>query len=185
MIISMSIGLMIIAGITTVFISNGKTSNAISSRTERMGDLFIASQLMQAGLRESRKTPDPNNPILTNLSSRSVSIPSGYPASFSFLPYWDATSKTLTYQNLEGNVGIFHYQHKSGGKIQKDKIYWLRPLAKGASGSKNFQELIRNLDTKKGMIVSPVSGGVTVKLKSIYSNEHEPLSLSFSIWPRN
>jgi len=184
MLISLTMGLVVIAGITMVFISTSQTSSVISSRTERMGDLFLATHLMQAGLRESVSVP--NASILTNLANRGVATPSGYPSSdtvFASLPYWDATSNTLTYQNLEGDVGIFHYQHGS-----KDSIYWLRPLAPGISGSTNFQELIRGLDTTKGMVVSPVNGGVRVTLQSVYSNEQHQsrlVSLAFNMWPRN
>jgi len=184
MLISLTMGLVVIAGITMVFISISQTSSVISSRTERMGDLFLATHLMQAGLRESVSVS--NASILTNLANRGVAIPAGYPSSdtvFTSLPYWDATSKTLTYQNLEGDVGIFHYQHGS-----KDSIYWLRPLAPGISGSIKFQELIRGLDTAKGMIVSPVNGGISVTLQSTYSNEQHKnrlVSLAFNMWPRN
>jgi len=184
MLISLTMGLVVIAGITMVFISISQTSSVISSRTERMGDLFLATHLMQAGLRESVSVS--NASILTNLANRGVAIPAGYPSSdtvFASLPYWDATSKTLTYQNLEGDVGIFHYQHGS-----KDSIYWLRPLAPGISGSIKFQELIRGLDTAKGMIVSPVNGGISVTLQSTYSNEQHKnrlVSLAFNMWPRN
>jgi len=184
MLISLSMGLVIIAGITMVFIATSQTSSVISSRTERMGDLFLATHLMQAGLRESVSTPTMS--ILTNLKNRGVALPAGYPSSdtvFASLPYWDNNSKTLTYQNLEGDVGIFHYQHSS-----KDRIYWLRPLAKSYSGSTNFEELIRDLDTTKGMIVSPIDGGLNITLQSVYSNEQHQnklASLAFNIWPRN
>jgi len=184
MLISLTMGLVVIAGIAMVFISISQTSSVISSRTERMGDLFLATHLMQAGLRESVSVS--NASILTNLANRGVAIPAGYPSSdtvFTSLPYWDASSKTLTYQNLEGDVGIFHYQHGS-----KDSIYWLRPLAPGISGSTNFQELIRGLDAAKGMIVSPVNGGISVTLQSIYSNEQHQnrlVSSAFNMWPRN
>jgi len=189
MLISMSMGLVIIAGIAMVFVSNGKTSSTMTSRSGRMGDLFLASHLMQEGLRESLSVALTGTKSVTNnLSSRGVTSIPNYPASFSTLPFWDSASKTLTYQDLEGNVGIFHYQHKSGGKTQKDKIYWLRPIPVGASGATNFQELIRDLDTTNGLQVSPVNGGVTVTLQSRYNNEQHQskvLSLSFSLWPRN
>jgi hypothetical protein len=129
--------------------------------------------------------------ILTNLNNRGVTLPANYPAdaAFTALPYWDATSKTLTYQTLEGNVGIFHYQHS-----KKDRIYWLRPIA----NIKQFEELMRDLDKSAGMLVydpatgNPVTtalgGGLRVDLASAYSNESKQgktLTLSFMTWPRN
>jgi len=195
MLISMAMGLAIIAGLTSIFIADSQTSRAISSRTERMADLFLASHLMQEALRESQSLPDPNMSIRTNLTNRGVTAPPSYPsdATFTALPYWDVSSKTLTYQDLEGNVGIFQYQRTSN-----DRIYWLRPLAVGASGSSTFQELMRNLDTTNGMrvynpttnnvVTTAIGGGMRVDLTSAYKNENKQaktLSLSLLAWPRN
>jgi len=202
MLISMAMGLILIAGLTSIFIADSNTSRAISSRSERMGDLFLASHLMQEALRESKSapfttttTPTTTPSILTNLNERSVSLPANYPsdAAFTALPYWDATSKTLTYQDLEGNVGIFQYQRTSN-----DRIYWLRPLSAGFSGSSTFQELMRDLDTSIGLkvydpatnnpVTTAIGGGMRIDLTSAYTNENKQgktLSLSFTIWPRN
>jgi len=201
LLISMSMGLVLIAGLSSIFIADSNTSRAISSRTERMGDLFLASHLMQQALRESKSvpfttisTPTSTPSILTNLNARKVALPSGYPSSdatFTALPYWDAKSQTITYQTLEGNVGIFHYQHN-----KKDDIYWLRPI----TNIKLFAELIRDLDTTSGMTVydpasnklvknpNALGGGMRIDLKSAYSNQNKQnssLSLSFMVWPRN
>jgi len=194
MLISMSMGLVLIAGLSSIFISNSNISRVMSSRSERMGDLFLASHLMQEALRESRSVPDANMSIRTNLSDRGVTPPPSYPAdaTFTALPYWHAASNTLTYQDLEGNVGIFQYQ-----RTKDDRIYWLRPLAAGASGSSTFQELMRDMDTTNGMkvynpatnfAVTALGGGMRVDLTSAYANENKQgrtLSLSFMAWPRN
>jgi len=202
MLISMAMGLVLIGGLSSIFISDSNISRTLSSRTDRMGDLFLASHLMQEALRESKSkpftttsTPTSTPSILTNLNDRKVTPPTGYPSSdatFALLPYWDATSQTITYQNLEGNVGIFQYQRTS-----KDSIYWLRPLAAGASGSSTFQELMRDLDTNNGLKVydtttnlaaTALGGGMRVDLTSAYTNENKlgrTLSLSFMAWPRN
>jgi len=192
MLISMSMGLVLIAGLSSIFIADSKTSRVISSRTELMGDLFLASHLMQEALRASRNTPDPTTSILTDLDTRGVSKPSGYPttdATFTALPFWHAASQSLTYQDLEGNVGIFQYQRTSN-----DRIYWLRP----ASATSTFQELIRDLDTANGMVVydpannnavtTTLGGGMRVDLTSAYTNANNlgsSLSLSLLAWPRN
>jgi len=194
MLISMAMGLVLIGGLSSIFISNSNISRVISSRSERMGDLFLASHLMQEALRESQSIPDTNISIRTNLTNRGVTPPTSYPAdtAFTALPYWHAASNTLTYQDLEGNVGIFQYQ-----RTKDDRIYWLRPLAAGASGSSTFQELIRDLDAVTGMkvydpatnlAVTALGGGMRVDLTSAYTNENKQsrtLSLSFMAWPRN
>jgi len=179
MMVSMGMGLLILAGITAVFTSYGKTSTAVSSRTERMGDLYLATQMMQADLRESAVVAG-SIPKPADLASRGVSLPGGYPTTFaSGLPYWDATTKTLTYQDQDGNTGIFQYQHTSN-----DRIYWLRPDASFST----FQELIRDLDTTNGMTVATASGVWTVTLSASYADEKRTsknMTLSFKTWPRN
>jgi prepilin-type N-terminal cleavage/methylation domain-containing protein len=179
MMVSMGMGLFILAGITAVFISYSKTSTAVSSRTERMGDLYLATQMMQVDLRESALLAG-SIPRPADLASRGVSLPGGYPATFaSGLPYWDATTKTLTYQDQDGNTGIFQYQRTSN-----DRIYWLRPDASFST----FQELIRDLDTTNGMTVSSASGVWTVTLNASYTDEERKsknMTLSFKTWPRN
>jgi len=179
MMVSMGMGLFILAGITAVFISYSRTSTAVSSRTERMGDLYLAIQMMQVDLRESKlETGSISRPA--DLASRGVSLPGGYPATFaSGLPYWDAATKTLTYQDSNGNTGIFQYQ-----RISADRIYWLRADASFST----FQELIRDLDATSGMTVTSAAGVWTVTLDSSYTDEERKsknMTLSFNVWPRN
>jgi prepilin-type N-terminal cleavage/methylation domain-containing protein len=177
--ISMAMGLLILAGISAMFVSYGKTSTAVSSRTERMGDLYLATQIMQGDLRMSALlTGSIARPA--DLASRGVSLPGDYPTTFaSGLPFWDATTKTLTYQDQDGNTGIFHYQRTSN-----DRVYWLRP----DDSYYRFQELIRDLDTSSGMTVSTSSGVWIVTLNSAYEDEarsSKNMTLSFNTWPRN
>jgi prepilin-type N-terminal cleavage/methylation domain-containing protein len=191
--VTMVMGLIILAGITALFISYGKTSTAVSSRTERMGDLYLAMQMMQADLRESvaDSAPSPSFPadlesggrkpvgVCNTPNNKSVSKPANYPTSFPYYPYWDAVSKTLTYQDQDGNTGIFQYQRTSN-----DRIYWLRP----DRCVYRFEELIRDLDTTSGMTVSTASGVWTVTLNATHSDEERKrknMSMSFKAWPRN
>jgi len=209
MMVSMAMGLVIIAGLSMLFVSNGKTSSALTSRTALMGDLFLASHLMQSAVRESVADSAPGGSLPADLQSngrckppsssgtacwdsvtatcsdtaKSVSLPSNYPSSFPYLPYWHAASKTLTYQDMDGNTGIFQYQ-----RTKNDRIYWLRP----DKCSYQFLELIRDLDPANGMVVTSPNNAagevLDVVLQSLYSNEqhqNKPLSLSFKIWPRN
>lgn len=177
--ISMGMGLVIIAGITMMFLSYSRSSNAVSSRTERMGDLYLASQIMMADLRSAAKLTG-TVPRPSDLSTRGVSLPSGYPSSFtSGLPYWHASTKTFTYQDQDGNTGIFQYQRTSN-----DRIYWLRPDPTVS----NFQELIRDLDTSSGMTASFAAEVWTLTLNASYEDEErksKDLTISFKTWPRN
>lgn len=204
MLISMAIGLVILAGLTSIFLANSQASRVLSSRTEQMGDLFLASHLMQAALRESVSVPPNSFPLdlqsggrkpagtCPSPNNKSVSLPANYPTSFPSYPYWDAKSKTITYQDQDGNTGIFQYQRSAN-----DRIYWLRP----DPCIYKFEELIRDLDPTNGLTVynptsatpkTPVTtslgGGMEIKLQSQYTNEsHQTsnLSLGLMIWPRN
>ncbi|MDX8405287.1 MAG: prepilin-type N-terminal cleavage/methylation domain-containing protein [Mariprofundus sp.] len=195
MMMALAMGLIIIAGLSAMFVTNSRVTESFTSRTERMGDLYLASQLMQSDLRGSRSTLlAPPFPVdlqaggrllkvkgVCTATTASVSLPGSYPTSFPYLPYWDAASNTLTYQDLDGNTGIFQYQRGA-----KDRIYWLRP---DPCVSK-FQELMRNLDTANGIVVIPTSPGgiVDVTLQSNYqtgNHQNAPLTLSFKLWPRN
>ncbi len=194
MLISMSMGLLIIGGITMVFMSNSNVSRVISSQTEIMGDLYLASHLMQAGLRGSVvvTAPIPSFPsdleagarkpatLCDSPNNKSVSLPNNYPVNFPSFPYWDATSKTLTYQDMDGNTGIIQYQ-----RTATDRIYWLRP----DTCVWKFEELIRGMDVSSGLAATiSTAGEVDVTLTAAYSNEQhqsKTLSLSFKTWPRN
>jgi len=193
MMISLAMGLLILAGITSTFTSMSKTSSAVSSRTEGMSDLFLISHIMQEELRFSLKQPDANKSVLTDLTGRAVTI-SNYPSTdavFVTLPYWDAASKTLTYQNQDGDVGVFHYQH--AGEV--DRIYWLR----ADPTISTFDELTRSMATTNGLCVLDAAdacvGGTTnqagvssIGLNAVYAGEDHSIrnmSLSFRVWPRN
>lgn len=200
--VSMAMGLILLAGLTSLFVSYNDVGRAVSSRTDRMADLYLASHVMQAELRQSLRAQAATD-VLTNLATRSVTLPVDYPTNstdFAVLPFWHATSGTLTYQDLDGNVGIFEYQRTVSGTAQIDKIYWLRPLAAGVSGAGTFQELMRDLHLTDGMEVyntstdvevtgsNSLGGGIKVVLRALYSSENKedrPLSFSFMIWPRN
>jgi len=199
MMISLAMGLIIIVGLTSMFVTNSKVSETFTSRNERMSDLFLASQLMQAGLRESVSVLSPLFPADlqpggrvcpgTQTKTARISRPASYPTSFPYFPYWDATSKTLTYQTMDGKTGIFQYQRPSRSCPHNGAgcIYWLRPdpcISK-------FQELMRNMDAAHGLVATTPPGGkgkVAVTLQSSYqtgNHQNAPLSLSFTLWPRN
>jgi len=195
MMVSMAMGLVLIAGLASVFTSMGKTSATVSAKTERMGDLYLMSQIMQEEIRLSLKAQDINTKVLANLTSRGVNIAkkiAKYPtanATFDALPYWDWPSRTLTYQNIDGDVGVFCYQYN--GKT--DAIYWLRADA----SIKTFDELSRNMDVSNGLCAldasnvcskASVPNVASMKLLASYLNENHQsrtLSLAFMAWPRN
>jgi len=165
--ISMAIGLVILAGISAMFISYGKTSTAVSARTERMGDLYMASQIMQAELRMGQDV------------------------------CWDAANSRIIYQPLDGTVvlgactsvdadnGSFELRAADPGNDKPTPyVCWDRPSVGGGC-----QELIRDLATTNGMsAVQSASGTWTVTMGSSYVDEERKgknMTLSFNTWPRN
>jgi len=85
--IALGMGVVILLGMVMTFASQGGVANALSSRTARMGDLYIASQIMQSALR--------------NAQSGSIT--------------WAAN--VLSYTDPDGNVGKFEYQRTSNDRL--------------------------------------------------------------------
>lgn len=85
--VSMAIGLVILLGMMMTFTSDSKVSSTLASRTERLGDLYLVSQIMQSQLR--------------NAQAGSIS--------------W--SSNVLTYTSQDGAVGKFEYQHLGNDRL--------------------------------------------------------------------
>ena len=81
LLISMAMGLIILLGMMMMFTSDAKVSSTLASRTERLGDLYLVSQIMQTELRNAR--------------SGSIN--------------W--SSNVLSYTSQDGQSGQFEYQH--------------------------------------------------------------------------
>ncbi len=87
LLVSMSMGLIILLGMMMVFSSDAKVASALASRTERLGDLYIASQIMQNELR--------------NAQAGTIS--------------W--ASNKLNYTDQDGQAGYFEYQYSSTDRL--------------------------------------------------------------------
>jgi len=83
LLISMAMGLIILLGMMMMFTSDAKVSGTLASRTERLGDLYLVSQIMQTELR--------------NAQSGSIS--------------W--SSNVLSYTSQDGEAGQFEYQRNA------------------------------------------------------------------------
>lgn len=87
MMIAMAIGLMILLGMVMMFSADSKVTNTMASRTERLSDLYLVSQIMQSELR--------------NAQSGTIS--------------W--SSNTLAYTDQDGVNGYFEYQRTSDDRL--------------------------------------------------------------------
>lgn len=85
--VSMAIGLVILLGMMMMFTSNTRISNSMASRTERLGDLYLVSQIMQTELR--------------NAQAGTIA--------------W--SSNVLSYTNQDGTNGNFEYQRTSNDRL--------------------------------------------------------------------
>jgi len=166
--VSMAIGLLILAGLTTMLVSINGASRAIASRSDKVGDLYLASHLMQESLRESKAI------------------------------CWDASKTRIIYQPLDSTVpldtaacsvvdkthGTFEFRLAKSGK-PTPYICWNRPNKGGGC-----QELIRgmNASSPDGLSASKSALIWTITLTASYINEskaNKTLSLRFKTWPRN
>jgi len=87
LLVSMSMGLIILLGTMMMFTSDAKVASALASRTERLGDLYIASQIMQNELR--------------NAQAGTIS--------------W--ASNKLNYTDQDGQAGYFEYQYQAPDRL--------------------------------------------------------------------
>jgi len=166
MLVGMTMGLLILAGLTTMFVSMNDASRAVSSRSDRMGDLYLASHIMQAELRESKNI------------------------------CWEAAKNRIIYRPLDSTVplacntvdasqGSFEFKPAKTGK-PTPYICWNRP-----NKADGCQELIRGMSASNppGLVATQSANLIwTITLTSSYLNENKAnktLSLRFKTWKRN
>jgi len=166
LLITMLIGLIIMAGMTSVFISQTRTASMLKNKTEAMGDLFLASQIMQSELRGAKGI------------------------------CWNSALSTIVYQPIDSTAacggaasasnGAFEHRPASATK-PTPYICWTRP-----NNGSGCQELIRGLPAATGGLNVTPSGLApviyTVDLKSLFhgqDNQMNNLGLTFKVWARN
>ncbi len=164
MMVAMVIALILLAGAVGIFISEQKSADMILNKTDRLSDLFLASQLMQTALRDAQKI------------------------------CWDDANKRIVYQPLDSLVavtsscgtadphnGVFRFLLATASKTAS--ICWNRP-----NKADGCQELVRNLKDVTGMQVTPASNANLKVLRKITLTALSPgkdISLGFDVWPRN
>jgi len=163
MMVTLVIALVILAGMTAVFISQTRAAHTVASKTETMGDLYLASQIMQSALRGAKAV------------------------------CWDSVNSRLIYQPIDSAVDITSAActtDPANGwfKYSGTAICWDRALDAGGC-----QELLRGIASVSGLTVTPSSNADlqtvrTITFSSIYKgSDHvdRTLGLKFKIWPRN
>lgn len=171
--VSMVIALVLLAGVVGVFVSQHKSANMVQDKTDRLSDLFLASQMMQAELRQAQAV------------------------------CWDATNKKIVYQPLDSNTnavtdpcsatphqdnGSFEFR-EADGNSDTPYVCWNRA---GKDGD-FCRVLIQDMKSSTGLQVSPASNAdlgavrkVTLTARSQdFERVDQDVSLEFDVWPRN
>jgi len=182
MMITMGISLVIMAGMMSVFVSQTRTATMLKDKTEAMGDLFLASQIMQSEMRSSKAI------------------------------CWDAATSTLVYQPIDSNVSIFpcgsaapengSFQYKTNTATDW-RIMWKRYKAPATATSlaragTRADELIRGLPPVGGIQVTKIAAAAPpapqlpdtyeITLTSQFKGQDNQvllLPLTFKVWARN
>jgi len=156
----MAIGLIIIAGVIGIFISQNKIQNSDRQRSELLADLQVVSQIIRAELHFAQGVCTANNgtEILYQPLDSAVALPAACNA-------------------VDNANGAFKLPNGS------NSIQWKRP------SKQNFQELMRNIKAATGLQASVDSYGVyQIDIYGQYLGvDHNTLDLAtrLTIWPRN
>jgi Tfp pilus assembly protein PilW len=176
--ITMVIALVLLAGMSSLFVSQTRTAQMLSQKSEVMNDLFLASQIMQFELRGAKAI------------------------------CWDPANKSIRYQPLTSDRDLDSACAKAtGSPVEKKKNGFFRSNAKGSKpspfiswkkvGNVNALELIRGMKSaSQGIVISPTGNTApnalqavrTITLTAQYldrDHQTKDLSLSFKVWPRN
>lgn len=190
--VTMAIGMIILAGMVAVFVSQTNVSKAMKQKTEAMGDLFLASQIMQGELRGARSICWRSTGAIRRLAYRPLD-----------------SGAVLNCANVAPENGAFELRRISARDY---RIYWKRPkdVSVGRAGTR-YEEMIRGMmpdpdyvlkagevRVPEGLMVSDPAnpdaalGGNAntwvVQLSSRYltrENQINHLDLKFKVWPRN
>jgi len=167
MMITMGMALFIMAGMTSVFVSQTRTATMLKNKTEAMGDLFLASQIMQRELRSSKAIC---------LNSTATNLILMYQPSDSNVPIVSCALPVSPYN------GLFRYNNTGA-------LCWDRPKK-----NDKCQELIRGLSLAGGLQVTKTTAvpplpdmyevTLTSKMRGL-NNQVSLLPLTFKVWARN
>ena len=165
--VTLVIALVILAGMTAVFISQTRAAHTVGSKTELMGDLYLASQIMQSAMRGAKAICW--DPVGQRLMYQPIDSPT-------------ASDIASACNSTSAANGWFTYSTAAPANI-----CWDRPnLA-------NCEELLRGLSSVSGLDVKPVGNADlravrTITLSATYKDSNhadQTLNLKFKVWPRN
>ncbi len=168
--VTMVVALVVLAGMTSLFVSQTQTARVLNLKSDVMADLFLASQIMQTELRNSSK-------VCWNVADSALR----------YEPFGSLTVLTTACLS-DQYTGAFSLRPVNATH-PSPWINWKK------SGNVQGQELIRNMQAATGITVIPnvntIANMVTVK-KIILTSEYvdkdqniKNIKLSVKVWPRN
>lgn len=169
--VTMVVAMIVMAGMSSLFVSQTRTAQVLNKKSEAMNDLFLAAQLMQTELRGAKA-------ICWNKKKKWIL----------YQPLSSADNLSDTCTQATNNNGYFRIMPRNKNKKKPTPyINWKRVQKK-----KNV-ELIRNMAAKVGITVAPAGNADlravrTITLISQYRDKEralQNLSLTFKVWPRN
>jgi len=168
--ISMAIALVLLAGVVGIFISQNRAAAMVMDKTDRLSDMFLASQIMQTALRDAQ------------------------------VICWDGANNRIVYQPLDSTVAVTNpctaagdaqngfFRFDAATAAQTAQICWDRPNLGGGC-----QELIRDLKDATGLQIVPIANTNLKGLRQIILTARaqnldridRDVFLEFRVWPRN
>jgi len=186
--VTMVIALVILAGMSSLFISQTKTAQVLNQKSEVMNDLFLASQIMQQELRGAKAICWESGSSNKRIRYQPLSSPNGTPA--------EVSANKLTSACTKNSVrnGFFQIRPKNNTSKPTPYICWDRQG--GNVPQIRCEEMLRGMKANVGMTISPTDNATakglqavrTITLTAQYQDrDHntKDLSLSFKVWPRN
>ncbi|MDQ6950933.1 MAG: prepilin-type N-terminal cleavage/methylation domain-containing protein [Mariprofundales bacterium] len=174
MMVSMTIGLVIIAGVIGIFISQSKLQSGEANRSELLSDLQLASAIIQTELRQAQDVYTCGTEVLYRPLDSTSPIASTCPITIN--------SANGAFQLVAGNSSGSASSCDPNGSTAR--LCWDRP-EKGDG----CQELMRNIKANGGLSVSVDSYGVyTVRITGQFCDQSralKDLSMDIHVWPRN
>lgn len=172
LLVAMTIGLVVLAGIIGMFVSQSKVNNSESSRLELISDLQLASQIVRSELHLAQD------------------VYLGCSGKIYYRPMDSASAISTSCSTPQASNGLFKLESAANctqgaaTTTTTGCICWDRPDISGGC-----QELIRSINPSTGLSASKDSYGVVqVDIYGQYmgvDHTYHDLATRITVWPRN
>ncbi|MDQ6951738.1 MAG: hypothetical protein Q9M26_08745 [Mariprofundales bacterium] len=165
----MTIGLIIIAGVVAIFISQNKVQSGEAHRSELLADLQLSSGIIQSELRQAQDVYSCGNAVVYQPLDSTVATTATCP---------------VTVDAANGAFKLIAAGASGCSTSNTGCICWDRP-----NQGSGCQEMMRNIKASTGLNVTVDAYGVyTVTITGQFNNaQHslQDLAMGIHVWPRN